>query len=322
MPRLVGIDEAGYGPRLGPLVVAATLWRVPGDLEREECCKQLACALGCAAQRADRQKAGGLLLADSKVVYRGGRGLARLERGVLAALGAMGLWPASAWAAWRALAPPSAPRVRATPWYAEDFVLPLAADRASIEQAANALGRALAGTGIELVAIRARAVFEEEFNRRCAVYGSKSTVLSEATMLLVRKVLRRPEGGCTWVLCDKHGGRSRYGWLFERFFPGRFFEVRAEGRGQSVYRLGPPKMPIEFCFASKAERYVPVALASMVAKYLRELAMHALNRFWQARVCGLRPTAGYPLDARRFKRDIAQTQHALGIADSMVWRSK
>ena len=28
MPLVVGIDEAGYGPTLGPLVVGATLWRV------------------------------------------------------------------------------------------------------------------------------------------------------------------------------------------------------------------------------------------------------------------------------------------------------
>ena len=31
MGRLVGMDEAGYGPNLGPLVVAATAWDTPGD---------------------------------------------------------------------------------------------------------------------------------------------------------------------------------------------------------------------------------------------------------------------------------------------------
>lgn len=322
MPLVMGTDEAGYGPNLGPLVIAATLWRVPWGLGLDECCQRLASAAECDAG-VERPRGGGrVLLADSKRLYRAGQGLEHLERGVLAALGVMGHWPASSLAAWRVLAPESAARVRAVPWYGEDFALPLAADRRAVENAAAALRTALAETGIELAGIRARAICEEEFNRRCATWASKSTVLSEATLLLVRKLLPTPEAGPVWVLCDKHGGRGRYGALLERFFPGQFIEVRAEGRSQSVYRFGPSRTPVEFRFEAKAERRVPVALASMVAKYLRELAMHALNRFWQARVPGLRPTAGYPVDARRFKHDIAQAQQALGIADSVLWRQK
>ena len=33
MPYLIGIDEAGYGLNLGPLVVAATRWCVESDGE-------------------------------------------------------------------------------------------------------------------------------------------------------------------------------------------------------------------------------------------------------------------------------------------------
>ena len=31
MGYLIGTDEAGYGPNLGPLLVTATLWSVPDD---------------------------------------------------------------------------------------------------------------------------------------------------------------------------------------------------------------------------------------------------------------------------------------------------
>ncbi len=317
--RLVlGCDEAGYGPNLGPLVIAGTLWQLPGTLEPDDAYRHLAAIVGGQATRA-AGRGGCPLVADSKTLYRGPRGLEHLERGVLASLGAMGHWPASAWQAWRMLAPSSAPLLRFLAWYREDFPLPIAADRGLIEQAAADLRSALAEAHIELAAIRARAIFEEQFNRLCLLRGSKSTVLSEATLVLVRKLLKPFGGAVTEVLCDKHGGRGRYTAVLARFFPGRFCAVRAEGRAESRYWLAPG---LEFRFASKAERYVPVALASMVAKYLRELAMHALNRFWQSQVPGLRPTAGYPADARRFKREIAAARQALGIAESALWRYK
>jgi len=65
---------------------------------------------------------------------------------------------------------------------------------------------------------------------------------------------------------------------------------------------------------------LPTALASMTAKYFRELAMRAFNHFWAAAVPNLRPTAGYPVDARRFKADIAKVQKKLGIQDHCLWR--
>jgi hypothetical protein len=60
----------------------------------------------------------------------------------------------------------------------------------------------------------------------------------------------------------------------------------------------------------------------MASKYLRELAMRALNAFWGPRVPGLRPTAGYPQDARRFRNDIAATRRELGIEERVLWRVK
>ena len=48
-----------------------------------------------------------------------------------------------------------------------------------------------------------------------------------------------------------------------------------------------------------------VALASMHAKYLRERMMESLNRYFNTLAGGgLKPTAGYPVDADRFLADV------------------
>jgi hypothetical protein len=60
----------------------------------------------------------------------------------------------------------------------------------------------------------------------------------------------------------------------------------------------------------------------MVSKYLRELLMQELNSFWQEQVPGLRPTAGYPVDAARFWQAIRPAAQRLGIAEAAIWRCK
>ena len=65
-----------------------------------------------------------------------------------------------------------------------------------------------------------------------------------------------------------------------------------------------------------------VALASIVSKTVREHWMDAFNAHWQARVPGLRPTAGYPVDAARFRRAIEADCDARGLTPADWWRAK
>jgi len=67
---------------------------------------------------------------------------------------------------------------------------------------------------------------------------------------------------------------------------------------------------------------LPTALASMVAKYVRELSMDQLNGYFAERVPGLRPTAGYGLDAWRFLDDVATARAAEGVPDHVILRSR
>jgi hypothetical protein len=50
--------------------------------------------------------------------------------------------------------------------------------------------------------------------------------------------------------------------------------------------------------------------------------MAAFNAFWLRHQPALRPTAGYPGDARRFKNEIAELQTTLGISDRQLWRNR
>jgi len=52
------------------------------------------------------------------------------------------------------------------------------------------------------------------------------------------------------------------------------------------------------------ERFLPVSLASMVSKYMRELLVHNINRYFAGFNADLRPTAGYWKDGLRFIEDL------------------
>jgi ribonuclease HII len=293
-----GIDEAGYGPILGPLVTALAAFESDGD--------DLWRALRSVTRR--RAPRGGLgtrlPVVDSKELYRGGAGLAELETVALAF---------SAFAAEADLPPTGrafVERHRAGeplpleryPWYQalDALALPLCADAALTLAARDRLAHAAAARGVRAVRLAIAPILEMEFNERAERHGSKAHLLFELNVTLIDDLRARTDFPLR-VLCDRHGGRRQYQDLIHRAFPFEAVAVEHEDRDRSSYRVTGRGAEVRLAYVVGGERQgFEVALASILAKYTRELFMEVLNRYFAARVEGIARTAGYYTDGLRF----------------------
>lgn len=286
---IIGTDEAGYGPNFGPLVVSASIWETPDENF---------------SGLTNELNLHGISIGDSKKLYHGGGSLAPLEQGVLALL--------------------SGGKIDRNSVFDRHELerIPVSANGERTEESARIFETASRHHGIRFREVRSRSVFPEEFNRLLNRCDSKGALLSDITIGLVAEIVSVFPEDRYLFLCDKHGGRNRYLDLLAAFFPGEMIWIDRESRESSVYRFSVENNSVEFRFVAKGESNFPVAVASMISKYRRELAMIALNEFWREKIPGLRPTAGYPEDAKRFKKEIAAKQAELEIDDNAIWRRK
>lgn len=356
MAILIGVDEAGYGPNYGPLAIAATAWHVEQSpraagfippVVSPPPVPDLYKLLKKSVVRSPQECSKRLAIADSKQLYKPGLGLRQLERGVLAALVATSPEHANCVAHVKALlaatlADPHGRRYELDCHAGDELPLPLDALAEEICELAALLRKSCAASGVTLLAVRARLIYPVEFNELVDRHGTKGAALSHMTLALVRDVVdasMKPRGTSTpartlppdscpltpdsyCITLDKHGGRNRYAAILQHHFPDSWIEVIDEGRSASRYRWTHGAAPIEAIFRVGGEELLPTALASMTAKYHRELAMHAFNDYWTAKLPGLKPTAGYPNDAKRFRDEISQLQRELKIDDRLIWRNR
>lgn len=317
MGIFIGTDEAGYGPNLGPLVITATAWQVPGDPREFDFFAALA---EIVSQRAEKSSSR-IHVADSKDVYSPARGLDSLETSVLTLLRLLDWKPGSFRLLCRNLSQflPDPDSHGNAPWNSgNDLPIPQQASLDAVEQRAQLLLTACESAGIRLLAVRSEIVSPDRFNSLCETHGNKATALSRTTLSLIRSLWDPDSDAPTLIVGDKHGGRNRYDDLIDDQLDGQMIFRLSEGKERSTYRVG----STELRFQMRAESHFPVAVSSMVCKYVRELAMELFNRFWQEHLPDLKPTKGYPVDAKRFREEIAETQRRLGISDNVLWRNR
>jgi hypothetical protein len=327
MTVLAGIDEAGYGPTLGPLVLGISLFRLPGEPHPDAL--DLYGRLAGVVTRDAASSGPQLAVTDSKVLYRQARGLGRLEEAVLAFLRAGGRpLPEDLGSYLRGLAWGEAPVLSGYPWYARPALqaappVPRQAERARVEEVALRLATAMEDRGMTLLGLGVLVIPAGEFNRCLARTGNKAHLpLRLIRELLVELHRQHGEEGVV-AHVDRQGGRKRHRPALQEDFPLFALETLQETATCSGYRIREAGRTLEVTFRTEADRHhLEVALASLAAKLTREYLMERLNAHFQDRQPGLRATAGYPGDARRWLEETSALRRELAVADELLIRQR
>lgn len=329
---VIATDEAGYGPKLGPLVIVATVWRLTdhgsdslGDVtDIRRGFAPLSRPVRCGRLR--------WKIEDSKTAYRASHpeGRRRLHAAVSCSLRWCGRDPATIDELLSQVAERDLRDLKSEPWFDRLDEPPWLSESEAAPVIAAWSGESMMVTQKDVLA---RVITPRRFNAWCREGQNKSDLLTESTLELVRRAVERHVGNRepVQVFCDRHGGRRYYGAAIARHFPSGPVDVIGEDAIESRYRFslggagGQSETAGEIRFTVRGDRFEPVAMSSLVAKYLRECCMDSLNRYFARRHAGdvpLKPTAGYPVDADRFIAEVREVCRRGSIAEEDWIRSR
>jgi len=301
MAILVGVDEAGFGPILGPLVVSSCAFSLPHDLLKAD----LWLVLRRSLSKTRKRLAGRLLIADSKKAYSRSIGIKHLERTVLAALQCLGKEPATLTELASFLCPNCLERWSDYPWYSDIDDHQLLIDGADKAIASAVLADDLNSNAMELLAMKSCCLDVAYYNKMVANVKNKANVLFSATSRLIKAAYDNFGDDDLHIVVDRQGGRMHYRKNLQRMFYDMKLKILRENSTTSSYELTADGRSMHIHFVVGAdERFLPVSLASMTSKYLRELLICNINCYFNGFGTDLKPTAGYWKDGLRFIEDI------------------
>lgn len=320
----VGIDEAGYGPLLGPLVVGAAAFRVRGaeaegsDDAASASLRERLAGMVCDAKGPRTKNPLPVAIDDSKAVH-GRFGVPGLVRGVAWAASGSGRAAPTDLADWLERFGDRGPEAfAADPWFHRPHE-----ERIAAYDAPAGLREALRLRGVEPLLLTVSPATPFELNDAFDRLDNKGRVLFLATAALLVRVLSDLPGEDVRVVLDRQGGRLDYGpWLAE-LFPWHAVRREPAPQGVSRYAFEEGGRRVTLTFATRGDRLdLPTGLASMAAKLTRELFMGRLNAWFARRRPGLAPTAGYVEDGRRFLAEAAPVLRAERVDLRRLVRSR
>jgi ribonuclease HII len=344
---LAGIDEAGFGPLLGPLVVSCSAFSVPPELLGADLWQTFRRSVG----KTRKHLQGRLLIADSKKAYKRGedtpvsraspacagpgscpqsegetpstRGLGHLERTVLGVLQCLGKEPAHLTELLVALCPDCLPRLQEYPWHQKMPQCDLRHGPADGKIASRVFANDLEARGAKLVLLRSCCLDVAHYNTLVSRVKNKAQVLFIAVTQLMQSLLDGFSDDVIQIQVDRQGGRAHYRENLLRSFPGVDLRIVQEGDRTSTYELRTGGRLVRLSFEVEADDlHLPVALASMVSKYVRERLMECMNEYFLGMSADLKPTAGYWKDGQRFVEDLRRHLPHVAIDSHKLIRSR
>jgi hypothetical protein len=334
---LAGIDEAGYGPTLGLLCVASSLFRVETHEagKAPDLWKLLERGVCREPGRGGRTDAKGrVAVGDSKALklsnsVKSTHPLVHLERAVLTFGRLLQREIATDSDLFGVLGCTLENRSLHHACYSTSrHALPLGQTAGELAITAGLVESTMAKAGVKLESLRVKTIGERDFNGIIhETHNKGETVIFGVGSHLKHLWEHHASGGeeaKLGVVCDRLGGRASYAAMLEREVPGCRVETIEETEVRSRYVLTgrgaggeSRRMGIAFLTESEAAN-LPVSLASMAAKYVRELSMMRFNAHWnglfrQLNAKEIAPTAGYATDARRWLDEIGED--VLGAKD-------
>lgn len=337
-----GIDEAGYGPLLGPLLVSRFTFAIPA-LPSDSRTPQLWQRLSKAVCRDLASRKGRIAVNDSKKLTTAAAGIRHLELGCLAFAAVAGHSPTRLDHWLQCLGETTHHQLEHLPWYAPHpdrpwQSLPTAVTEGELTIARGMLERTCQRIGVEIADLGAAVVFEDRFNHMVRATRSKAATSFTFVATHLRHIWDRFGEHHPLAVVDRQGGRTHYRELLDHAFPEAAMTVLEESDTRSAYYLhhpangvsdsasssalhSQPRRAITISFETEADAtHMPVALASMISKYTRELMMHRFNAFFQRHLPQIAPTAGYARDGQRFCNELRPHLPALGINEAHLRR--